>query len=304
MNSGDFISGELCHLRKLSHIEESDFRRKFPDSLHLTPEVVVHREYFAAQPRWMQHKLRAIAAGMSTYRAVLVGKAAASVAGIPVLSDGPIELCLPGGVKAPSPKCWPEGVIYRNWVLADDDWTVHNGIRVTLGRRTVLDIARTGTLADALAAMDYSLHTHQTTRNELEEQLGKYKRMPGLRRARYALGHASQIAESPLESWARAQLIEAGIMGFELQVVISGYRVDMLLDGWLVIEVDGMSKYIEYGEERKWDKEKQRNDALLAAGYAVIHVMRKDLAMRINGESEFIHKVKRMLEQTHPLGRH
>lgn len=297
MNSGDFISGKLCYLRALSYARALEMRRDFPDAIELTSEVIVHREYFESQQWWKQEEIRAIAVGMAAYRAVLVGKAAARVTGIPVLRNGPVELCLPGGVCAPSRKRWQTGVEYRHWQLHDDDWTIHKGVRVTRGRRTVIDIARTGTLAEGLAAIDYVLYTQQTNMESIDAQLSRFRRLPGVSKARRAMELASPRAESPLESWARAQLIEAGIHDFFLQIEIEGCRVDFLIQEWLVVEVDGKSKYTDFGEEKKWAEEKERNDKILAAGYHILHVGRKELKTMVQGESEFIHKVRKLLQR-------
>lgn len=61
MNSGDFISGKLCYLRALSYARALEMRRDFPDAVELTPEVIVHREYFESQQWWKQEEIRAIA---------------------------------------------------------------------------------------------------------------------------------------------------------------------------------------------------------------------------------------------------
>ncbi len=72
-------------------------------------------------------------------------------------------------------------------------------------------------------------------------------------------------SESILESVLRVRLRAAGIHP-DLQVEIGPYRVDFLIDGWLVVECDGAFHGTE--EQFAWDR---RRDAYLnATGYRVL----------------------------------
>ena len=85
--------------------------------------------------------------------------------------------------------------------------------------RTVLDCARTLPFAAALTVADSALRLGVIDRSQLAVAAGELAG-PGCRRARRVAAAADGRSESPLESVLRAILIEAGIDGFEPQVVI------------------------------------------------------------------------------------
>jgi very-short-patch-repair endonuclease len=89
-----------------------------------------------------------------------------------------------------------------------------------------------------VAALDGSLHQSRG-RGALvapEELPELRERLP--ERARAAIDRADGTVESAPETFVRLGLQDAGI-GFAMQVPLLGFRVDFLLDGWLVLEVDG-----------------------------------------------------------------
>jgi len=86
-------------------------------------------------------------------------------------------------------------------------------------------------------------------------------------RLREACDLADGRAESPIETIVRLGLVRLGIP-FDLQVWMLPYhRVDFLIGGWLVVEVDG-KRYHASDEQFEADRER---DALFAAwGYRVL----------------------------------
>jgi very-short-patch-repair endonuclease len=99
---------------------------------------------------------------------------------------------------------------------ADD---VASDNRCTGKLRTVLDCARTFSFADGLTVADSALRLGVIDRSQLAVAAGELAG-PGCRRARRVAAAADGRSESPLESVLRALLIEAGIEGFEPQVVV------------------------------------------------------------------------------------
>ncbi|MFF0339517.1 DUF559 domain-containing protein [Kribbella sp. NPDC004875] len=85
--------------------------------------------------------------------------------------------------------------------------------------RTILDCARTLSFAEGLAIADSALRRHAVDRSQLIVAAAEL-RGPGSRRARRVAAAADGRAESALESALRAIVIEAGIPGFEPQVVV------------------------------------------------------------------------------------
>lgn len=87
-----------------------------------------------------------------------------------------------------------------------------------------------------LAATDAAMRKGTLTR----AQIRAFRAMPRADREWLAT-HADPRSESPMESIARAALIDEGL-AFDLQVQIPGVgRVDMVVEGWLVIECDGFA---------------------------------------------------------------
>lgn len=167
--------------------------------------------------------------------------------------------------------------------LASGDVVTVDGISVTSLARTAADVAqsipadRPLAFAQALVVLDAALH-RGVLAGELALQFRRRRRC-GTRVAKRALEWADGLAESPGESWGRAQMIEAGLPVPALQVkhVIDGetFRVDGEWSGGLVWEFDGMSKY---GRHRRAGesvadavlREKRREDTLRSTGLRVI----------------------------------
>ncbi|BDZ46967.1 hypothetical protein GCM10025866_28760 [Naasia aerilata] len=80
------------------------------------------------------------------------------------------------------------------------------------------------------------------------------------------LGRSDPAAESVLESLMRVGLEDAGVFA-ETQVVLGSFRVDFLLDGWLVIECDGGR---HHSGPVEFERDRRRDAALSRLGYRVL----------------------------------
>lgn len=137
--------------------------------------------------------------------------------------------------------------------------------------RTVLDCARVLPFGEALAVADAALATRRMTTDELVASavaLSGFGRPNALRVA----GAATGLAESFLESMLRSALIEAGIEGFEPQVVVdvAGGRVRVDLGhrvALLALEAEGFEFH---GSAAKFAADCRRYDELVAAGWLVL----------------------------------
>jgi len=163
-----------------------------------------------------------------------------------------------------------------------------DNLPVTSLSRTVLDLARTLPMTQAVAAGDRALALG-LTRAELEAGLLVMERWPGVRAARRVVAFLDIRSESAGESMSRVRLMEEGLPRPELQQEIFGpdgrlvARVDF---GWkehkTVGEFDGKIKYgrlLEPGQriEDVIFDEKIREDAVRDLGLQVVRWISRDL---------------------------
>jgi len=113
------------------------------------------------------------------------------------------------------------GVDVRTTRTTDLHREVVDGIAVTNAARTVIDIARTDPLAEALVVIDAALNQGLVTRDELNTLADDLYRWPGMTAARTALSHADHRCTDPFHSRCRGLLIEQGIPTPESDVVVS-----------------------------------------------------------------------------------
>ncbi|SDZ40445.1 type IV toxin-antitoxin system AbiEi family antitoxin domain-containing protein [Herbiconiux ginsengi] len=113
-----------------------------------------------------------------------------------------------------------------------------------------------------VAAIDSALHQKLTTRAELASAF------LGSTRALQVLSHTDARAESGTESVARFRLSEAGIDAAVQVWMTASIRVDLLVDGWLVIEVDGREFH---GTADASSRDCRRDAILTRQGSTVLH---------------------------------
>ncbi|MFI5691121.1 type IV toxin-antitoxin system AbiEi family antitoxin domain-containing protein [Kribbella sp. NPDC051586] len=144
--------------------------------------------------------------------------------------------------------------------------------------RTVLDCARTFPFAAGLSVADSALRLGVIDRSQLAVAAGELAG-PGSRRARRVAAAADGRSESPLESVLRSLLIEAGIDGFEPQVVIRdgafSARVDLghreLL---LALEADS---FAHHGTRNALTRDCRRHTNLTIRGWRLLRFSWEDV---------------------------
>lgn len=137
--------------------------------------------------------------------------------------------------------------------IAHPQMTVVGGIPVTSLERTLLDCMRDARFGNSLAIADSALRVAGISKEELDRRMQRSCRgIPGVRRTRGVIGFADPRSENGGESYARAVMIEHGVMLPELQVPfhddVSGktYRIDFgwgLVGRYVAGELDGKGKY-------------------------------------------------------------
>ena len=151
------------------------------------------------------------------------------------------------------------------------DVTAVDGVRVTSGARTAIDLARRLPFREALVVADGALR-RGVRRAQIADVLRHQFNWPGIRAAMLAARHADGRSESALESVVRSRFIELGLPMPELQMDVRDGgrfigRVDFDLPAYNTVgEADGRVKYLE---DELW-LEKLRQEALEDTGREVI----------------------------------
>ena len=267
--------------------------------------AIAENKYFAIAPTqvipnlvwhgltlWQRTTVRALGAGRSMRTGVLVGRSAARVLGIPVIamtSEVP-EVTLPSG-GTPSRSGRMPQVRYRKAGFGDDEVRQILGVRVTTPIRTAIDIARYHGFTEGLIAVDWLLAKRVCTKRDVKRHLTRMGRIVGKKTVLRVIEHASAAAESPLESWFRAELIERGVRGWVFQATIGRFRADFLFDDHVILEIDGRSKYAEAPRETLM-RERDRERELMNVGFIIRRVYFEDLLRDMDGILDMISKAR------------
>jgi very-short-patch-repair endonuclease len=133
---------------------------------------------------------------------------------------------------------------------------------VTTLARTAADCARCLPDIDAVVVIDGVLRRGVDPHEVLAELRGR-----GARHPRALVARASSQADSSGETCARLALEDAGL-AVEPQVFIAGVgRVDLLVEGRVVVEIDGLAYH---SDGHQFRRDRHRDAALTAMGYRVL----------------------------------
>jgi hypothetical protein len=208
-------------------------------------------------------------------RAVASHASAAYLHGIPLL-EGPkrVELTLPPEALTTSVK----GCVLHRGPLTG--WSTRIAeVRATTPTRTVVDLARDHSFAEAVAAADHVLRGGATAA-QLTDAMHRLRGTPGQQKVRRVVDFADGRSESVGESLARVVFAQHGLPPAELgqPVYASGRRLGIVDFLWrdqrTAAEFDGRIKYQpgnDRGDERLWH-EKLREDAIRDAGLEVVRI--------------------------------
>ncbi|WP_257162623.1 endonuclease domain-containing protein [Corynebacterium cystitidis] len=254
----------LAELDKRKALAAGTYRRLHASFYILTE---FHESLFWHEKR----AVHAIAVGLAAHSSVLVGRSAARVTGMWVVSLGEeaVELSNPNG-NIPSRQRRQPGLSYHGFQLLSEDIDTAVGVKVTVPPRTAVDVARLHGYHEGLIACDWVL-ANGFTKAELREAADGLGRVRGIRHIRHCIEHAPSLSQSSYESLLRSVLIDEALTQFRLQAEIGPYYVDILLLDFLVIEVDGSAKYNDdatFAEVRR--KEMHREKYIRNLGYWVL----------------------------------
>ena len=217
------------------------------------------------------------AALIASTSAVFGGRSAAYLLGAESLVDSssPVEVIVPehdrfGAVT---------GLRIRRTSLPDSHIRSVGRYRCTTPLRTALDIACAEQLAESVVALDVLLGRGLVRALDLLEAAAARPAGRGTRQARRAVDLADARAESPPESRLRVLLRLAGLTPVPQYVVRDAAgnfvaRVDLAFPELRVaIEYDGAW----HGKPGQLAHDRRRLNALVAAGWTVLHVTATDL---------------------------
>ncbi|MDR7330713.1 hypothetical protein [Corynebacterium guangdongense] len=273
--SHDDITAHFVDLRRLTNADHILRAAIAAGHYHrLTPEIAMLRERFTELPPWDRVRARTLAFGWSADRAVLVSRSAAVIHGLWTLGLDPlVELAYLTRSAPPRSQRHPY-VVYRRSHLHGHEVIDMEGVRVSTVARTLRDVARYHGVIAGVVAIDSARRRFPALPLD-GLTMGKFF---GIGMVRQALELSTGLAESPLESEATALLkLDAEIGRHSIvpqqEVTIGGRRVrpDNLIDGWLIVEIDGELKYDGHTFGKPTDDviraERQREKLLQNAGY-------------------------------------
>lgn len=207
----------------------------------------------------------------SRRRAVLSGVTASALHGAAWVDDR-----LPIEVNYPNNKT-PPGIVSHNNTLHADEIQTRRTLPVTTVPRTAFDLARHGTVGQAVARLDALANATGFPVDDVLELAARHHNLRGVRRVRQVLDLVDAGAQSPKETWLRLLYLDAGFPRPRTQIPVQGpdnrpkYFLDM---GWEEVMVAA-----EYdGEHHRVDRftytnDIRRSEYLGALGWRVIRVV-------------------------------
>jgi very-short-patch-repair endonuclease len=173
----------------------------------------------------------------------------------------------------------PHVQVPRNRPRASDLAVVHRGAAPGRGPvvppvTALLWVLRCLPALEAVVVVDSAVRQGKARVSGLRSRL----RGPGSVEARRVLGLVDGSSGSLIETIMRLALRQAGLT-VRCQVGIDGVgRVDMVIDGWLVIEVDGFAYHSERAQYRL---DRARANALAVRGYVLLRFTYEDVMHRL-----------------------
>lgn len=205
------------------------------------------------------------------------GSTAAWILGRDVPACDPIEVTIGRDIAVRA----RAGVKVRRASLAVADVIVRRGYPVTSPLRTTCDRGSGRNLIEAVVAIDDFLHAGLVGLSELNRYVESNPGTKGIRRLRRAVSLADPLAESPMETRLRLELVLGRLPKPCLQVELHDRagqflgRVDLFYpDVGLIIEFDGQN------HRERFAADLRRQNALVNAGYRLLRFTASDLLVR------------------------
>ena len=180
----------------------------------------------------------------------------------------PIDVTVLGGSR-PGP---PPVRIHRTSKLDRRDVTRLKGIPVTSPARTCLDLAGRDDIERLIAEAQVIGVVRE---RQLHDVIARYPNHRHAARLRAALDSGPMLTKYESERRLYALLKAAGLPRPATNATVGRYKPDFLYPHErLIIEVDG---YSTHGHRRAFEKDRERQQELVARGYRVMHVTYRQL---------------------------
>jgi hypothetical protein len=271
----------------------------------LTPTVGISKEDYMALEQWDRYTARVAAVALSTRKAVLSGFAAAAALGIrylrPPHTQNIVELTLPGEISPSAKNNWAPKIRYLYNTLPSTHYFDQDNLRVTSIERTYLDILRLYGARYALVFIEGAMNQLKISKTQMTSLVRSLGDSPYVRKALALLQLAYDNIQSVYETLARFKLITAKISAItsivpqaRMRGQHSHYYTDLLINDWLIVEIDGECKY-ETNTLPVLLQERARERELLRQGYGIVRIRAVDVDKQIVAEvSHYLDNAKRV----------
>lgn len=309
-NDGIMIAFERFNLIKIRSLGRNlaDNRKRAVQDLGLillTPTIGIRKEDYVALEPWDRYAARVAAVALSTRKAILSGFAAAAALGIrylrPPRTHNIVELTLPGETSPSAKNNWAPKIRYLYNTLPSTDYFDHDILRVTSVERTYLDILRLYGARYALVFIEGAMNQLKISKAQMMNLVRNLSDSPYVRKALALLQLAYDNIQSVYETLARFKLIttkNSAITSIVPQARMLGqhshYYTDLLINNWLIVEIDGECKY-ETNTLSVLLQERARERELLRQGYGMLRIRAVDVDKHIVTEvAHYLDKAQRV----------
>ncbi|MDR7354803.1 hypothetical protein CFELI_02610 [Corynebacterium felinum] len=261
----------LINLRKTTHDTTSSITK-------LASTQAINSAVFHRLVPSRRNLMRCYAVASTSRSAVLTGRAAACVLGIPFISNTTdfvtVQLTLPGTMKPPAKNQRSPYATYTSRLLPEKDIMEENGIRVTTIPRTFVDlVAKEEDEDTAMTFIEAAFYHRRISKIQAYAEIKSMPSITGKPRALELLATAQEGSESLYETKAR-RLIESvfdripELTSIEIQVPVQSYRIDIVVNGFIGIEIDGRAK--TRNNYHALENERYREKIIQNHGYIII----------------------------------
>lgn len=222
--------------------------------------------------------------------AVVVGPVAGAFHGLPITLPAVVHVVRQCGSWRPR-----RGIVPRDLPLEPAEVERHGGLTVVRRDRAVVDTLAWSSLDQARRALTWAITRQMITREQLEERVERRPKARGNGQLRRLLHETRDGALSPAERRCIEILRRARLRGWECNARVTEAGrvlgvVDVLFAAErVVVEIDGRAAHSQPGA---FQRDRTRQNLLVAAGYTVLRFTWEDLTRR---PDDFVAIVRRAL---------